>query len=350
MFPSDLTLIGPILLWGLNWRLQDDDVDDDDVDDDDVDDDDDDDQDDDDQDDDDQDERPITFKVLRYALIPYEQLNYWAQPLPEPKGRAIEAALPLQEPSPRFFRYRNKDHALVGFSRLPEDSRFLLGRLAKKRETAIGQLRQHDVVEITTEDWLPIWVLFDTVDQYIAVEIHNRFGQVDHVVRVLQQSLTESVGEEYRHEIIVSPVTDARTFWEIIERSPRIYRARLRFVSPNFIDTRGQFSNELRRWKRLFNQTEAVLDLRNDDGQLSLPTDRLKEPVKYIAAGEGDWKLTVEDAGQRRSKSSSDSSESLRLRFPRASHPQDASRPADAIGRVLVDAFLRLLGQRRDNP
>jgi len=98
--------------------------------------------------------RPITFKVLRYALIPYEQIDYFQAPLPEPKGRAIEVALPLQQAPPRFFQYWKRDHALVGFSSLPDDHRFLFGRLAKKRETAIGRLRQHDVVEITTDDWL----------------------------------------------------------------------------------------------------------------------------------------------------------------------------------------------------
>ena len=157
--------------------------------------------------------RLITFKVLRYALIPYEQTDPWERALPESRGRAIEVALPLQDARPRLFQYRKRDHALVGFSSLPEGNRFLFGRLAKKRETAIGQLREHDVVEITTEDWLPVWVLIDTIGQYIAVEMHGRFGQLNNVIQVLQKALTESVEGEYRHEVIVSPVTDARAFW-----------------------------------------------------------------------------------------------------------------------------------------
>lgn len=293
--------------------------------------------------------RLITFKVLRYALIPYEQMDHWERSLPNPKGRAVEVALPLQEAPHRLFQYRKRDHALVGFSSLSEGHRFIFGRLAKKRQTAIGQLLDHDVVEIATDDWLPIWVLLDTVGQYIVVEMHGRFGQLNNVIQVLQTALTESVERDYRHEVIISPVTDARAFWEIVERTPSIYKARLRFVSPNFLDTPGQFRQELSGWRRLFNQTEAELNLSNDEGKLLLPPDYLSEPIEYIAAGEGDWALTVEEAGQRRTRSSRDSSESLRLPIPRASDPQDEIDEAAGTKRRLIDALLKLLGQRRDN-
>ena len=293
--------------------------------------------------------RLVTFKILRYALIPYEQIDHWEPPLPKPKGRAIEVALPLQEAPPRLFQYRNRDHALVGFTSFAEGNRFLFGRLAKKRETAIGELREHDVVEITTEDWLPIWMLFDTVDQYIAVEMNGRFGRLDHVIHVLHAVLSAPVEEEYRNEVIVSPVTDAQAFWQIVGRADRIYQARLRFVSPNFLDTPGEFKDILRRWKDFFNQTAAEVDLRNDEGELSLPNDLLDEPIDYIAAGEGDWTLTVEEGGQRRLMSSRDSSESLRLRIPRASHSHDEIEQAEGKERMLVQALLDRIGQRRAN-
>ncbi len=293
--------------------------------------------------------RLITFKVLRYALVPFEQMDQWDRPLPDPKGRAVEVALPLRDASPRLFQYRKRDHALVGFSSLPEGQRFIFGRLAKKRQTAIGQLLEHDVVEIATDDWLPIWVLLDTVGQYIVVEMHGRFGQLNNVIQVVQTALTESVEREYRHEVVVSPVTDARAFWEIVERAPSIYKARLRFVSPNFLDTPGQFREELSGWRRLFNQTEAELNLSNDEGKLLLPTEYLSEPIDYIAAGEGDWTLTVDEEGQRRSRSSRDSSESLRLSIPRASHHHDELEKSVGKGRRLVDALLKLLGRTRDN-
>ena len=178
--------------------------------------------------------------------------------------------------------------------------------------------------------------------------MHGRFGRLDHVIQVLQWALTESVEEEYRHEVIVSPVTDARAFWEIVGRAPRIYQARLRFVSPNFLDTPGEFRKLLRRWKRLFNQTEAEVDLKNEEGRLLLPGDLLNDPIEYIAAGEGDWKLTVEEGGQRRSMSSRDSSESLLLPISRASHPQDEIEQAEGKGQTLVEALLDRLRQLHD--
>lgn len=292
--------------------------------------------------------RLVTFKILRYALIPYEQMAHWERPLPDPKGRAIEVALPLGETPPRRFEYRKRDHALVGFSPISDDDRFLLGRLAKKRKTAIGELREHDVIEITTDDWLPVWLFVDTDRQYIAVEMHGRFGRLGHVVQILQQVLTESVEEAYRHEVIVSPVTDARAFWEIVERASHVYRARLHFVSPNFLDTPGEFRELLKQWKRLFNQTEAGIELRNDDGKLLLPDALLKEPVEYIAAGEGDWKLSVEEAGQRHSISSMDSSESLHLPIPRASRYEDEIAQTGGLGQTLVEAVRELLRRRHD--
>lgn len=194
---------------------------------------------------------------------------------------------------------------------------------------------------------MPIWILLDTVGQYIAVEMHGRFGRLDHVIQVLQAAFTESVEKEYRHEVIVSPVTDPRAFWQIVGRAQRLFRVHLRFVSPNFFDTPGQFREVLRRWKYLFNQTAAEIDLRNDEGRLSLPDELLDEPIEYIAAGEGDWKLTVEEGGQRRSMSSTDLSESLSLRIPRASHPRDEIEQAEGKERRLVDALLPLLGRRR---
>ena len=294
--------------------------------------------------------RLITFKILRYALIPYVQMDQWEQPLPEPKGRAIEVVLPLQDAPPHLFQYRNQDCALVGFTSLAEDNRFHFGRLAKKRQTAIGELREREVVEINTEDWIPIWILFDTVEQYIAVEMNSYFGSLQHVIHVLHAVLTAPVEEKYRNEVTVSPVTDPQAFWQIVARADRIYQASLRFVSPNFLDTPGEFREILSRWKGFFNQTAAIVDLKNDEGELSLPNHLLEEPIEYIAAGEGEWKLIVEERGQKRSMSSKESSESLQLPIPRASHSPDEIEKAEGKERMLVQALLDRIRRRRADP
>lgn len=287
--------------------------------------------------------RPIQFKLLRYALVQRPQLQLLAATLPDPKGRVVEAVIAPGGP-PVIFTYRNRQFAFVGFS-YGEDKRFLVGTLAKRKTTDIGRLQEREVVEVGTDDWIPVWVVIDVRDQYIAAEINSRFGRLHHVMQVLQAGLQETIDNEYLHDVVVSPVTDSRRFWEIVEEYPLIYRASFKFVSPNFLNTPRRVRELLAGWQDVYNQMEAVVELRNDQGALRVPPEDVGDAVDYIASGEGAWGLEVaEDPTQaRRSFSSADSTETFYVEIPKASQSADELDKVPAQKSTLRSRILEVL-------
>jgi hypothetical protein len=269
--------------------------------------------------------------------------------LPVPKGRAIEVALPMQA-NPRLFTYRNREFAFVSFSYEQDlfGGRFMVGRLAKKKEIGVGQLRDQDIVEITTDDWIPVWLAIDISGQYMAVEMNPRFGGLEHVLQVLQHGLTAPIQHAYRHEILISAVTDARAFWDIVHEANRIFRVSLKFVSPNFLNTPRRARELLQSWKEIYNQTEANIDLKNEEGELRVPEDDLTEPVEYISAGEGSWTLEVGTADRptRQVFTSRDGTETFQVNIPRASRPADELEAAPQKERTLIERLMEVLRRR----
>ena len=290
--------------------------------------------------------KPVQFKLLRYAVVPRPQLQLIAPDIPEPKGRVVERVIGTEGP-PAIFTYWGRQFAFVGFSYSP-DRRFLIGTLAKRKSVDIGQLEERQVVEVTTDDWIPIWIVFDVLEQYVAAEINQRFGKLDHVVQVLQTGLAEVVENEYLHDIVVSPVTDPRRFWEIVAEYPLIYRATFRFVSPNFLNTPRRVRELLSGWQELYNQTVANIELRNDEGALQVPEADLGDAVEYIASGEGAWGLEVaEDPTQaHRAFSSADSTETFFVEIPRASHSAEDLEKVPANERTLLAKLIAVLTRR----
>jgi hypothetical protein len=294
--------------------------------------------------------RAIQFKLLRYALVPFEQIALIEPEIPTPKGKVIEAAIPVDVP-PRVFVYRNREIAFVGFDYVEEfGDRFIVGRLAKKKEVDIGELRERAVVEITTDDWIPIWIVVDVIGQYIAVEINSRFGDLDHVVAVLQAGFAEPIERAYRHEVVVSSVTDPRKFWEIVEDYERVYRVSLRMVSPNFLNSPARVRRLLGRWKDMYNQTLTDIELKNEEGELHVTPENLAGPIDYIAIGEGDWSVEVAEANgeARRVFSSKDETETFSVEIPRASRPAEELEAATHKESILLTRLLALLQRRNE--
>jgi hypothetical protein len=300
-----------------------------------------------------QDPRLVAFKLLRFAAVPFQQLDLLPPNLPDPKGRIITAAVDMQG-RPRRFEYRNTPFAFAGFRSagdfLPntDQRRFLVGRLAKLKEVGLGQLTEDDIVEQLTDNWIPIWVIFDLKDQYIGVEVNNQFGNLFHVARVLESGLNPEISTQYRQEIVISPVTDARRFWDVVNRYDRVYRIRLHFVSPNILGTPESARDALDAWKEIFNQTDTVIDLTNREGELK-PSERvLSDAVEYIAQGEGDWKVTVGDSetSTKVSFSSRDEVEGFESDVQRASALSEPSRATPEVAQSLVNRMMAVIRKR----
>jgi hypothetical protein len=293
------------------------------------------------------------FNLLRYSLVPFQQLELLPVELPPRKGEAVLSVIVPGAP-PSQFAYRGHPFVFAGFTfaagplQVPEQRQLLVGRLAKHKLVGLGELTEEDIVERLTDDWIPVWVVFDMSRQYIGVEVNSKFGRLDHVIAVMQSGLGPGIEERYRHEILIAPVTDSRRFWDIVTAHKYLYEIKLHFLSPNIFGAPASAREALEQWRRVFNQTETMIGLKNKEGSLRADEASLREPVQYIADGEGDWRVTAARAldAPRRSFSSKQMIEQFDVEIPRASEPIEDRTEAASITRRLLDRFSHILADR----
>lgn len=255
---------------------------------------------------------------------------------------------------PQKFEYRNRQFAFVGFHVAGEsigDSnqpRFLIGRLAKHKQIGLGQLTDEDVIEHLADDWIPIWVIFDLRDQYVGVELNSRFGRLDHVQSVIGAGLSRGVADVYKHDVVVSPVTNPKRFWDVVQSYKCIYRISLHFVSPNIFNTPASARETIESWQQVFNQTEANIVLKNDHGELVAEEEALADPIEYISEGEGDWRVTVANSQDepRVTFSSTDDIEGFELEIPRAAASVEQIAATPEVEQSLLNRLLAVISRR----
>jgi hypothetical protein len=248
------------------------------------------------------------FAVMRYSLIEEAQAVFGASLLPDQKGEAIVPALK----DGRGFELSGVEYRFLGFDAV--DERLLVGKIAKRRVAQIGVLADRDVVEVGQEDWVASILVVDTKDQYVLVSRNWKFGDDGQHLRALEAGINRFALPAFNHKCFVRPVVERGVFWRIISDKRRLYRLRLRLVSPNILETDKAARAAVESLQNAFNQDEASIDLKNDAGLLRIP-DWLRGYVDYIENGEGEWRLVTEGDSLFGKKSfrSSDSVETVML-------------------------------------
>lgn len=267
-----------------------------------------------------------TFFVLRYTIIEEAQSDLYSKPLPIPKGKAVVESLGVGS-ADKNFRKNGVSYSFVGFKwAIPNSdtvfpqNRFIIGKLAKKRMTETGVHVPGDIVMNHQEDWIGLTAIFDTETQHIVIEKNWRFGTPEQIETALQAGLLKDISDSYNCKVFVKGRTKKHLFWNLVRESTDIYSLELKLISPNLLDANKRARKALEDLKKIFEQDEIDITLRNDGGKLAVPEEPVADYISYISEGEGSWKITSKKHGDRKKTYSSfQNTDTLELPAPEPS-------------------------------
>ena len=271
-------------------------------------------------------ETPRAFFVLRYTIIEDAQIELYSKPLPVPKGKAVVEALGVGSADTNF-RKNRVNYSFVGFkwanpSRQSDfpPHRFVIGKLAKKRMTETGVHIPGDIVMNHQEDWIGLIAIFDTETQHIVIEKNWRFGTPEQIETALQAGLLKFISDTYNCKVFVKGRTKRHLFWSLVRESTDIFSLEMKLISPNILDANKRARKALEDLKKIFEQDEIDIALRNEGGKLVVPEEPVADYISYISEGEGSWKITSrKHGGRKKTYSSFQNTDTLELPTPEPS-------------------------------
>lgn len=260
------------------------------------------------------------FLVLRYSLVEEAQRSLEVAELPIPKGAAVAIALI----GDREFTRNNVLYAFVGFSEAKptdltrfEAGRYLVGKIAKLRTAYVGEKVPGDIIEYTTDDWIPLVTVFDLKEQYIFVQRNWKFGTESQIANAIQAGVREPILAKYNHRVFVEPRTRKAEFWSVVKAHKKIYRLEIKLISPNILRTNEKARDALLVLKKLYGQDEISMVLENESGNLVVPEEPIADYIDYTAEGEGKWVLVTEgEKGGKKKHSSENAAITVQLPVP----------------------------------
>ena len=260
------------------------------------------------------------FVIFRYSLVEELQRSLIAKPLPDPKGAAILCAIDKD----REFIVNAVRYSFVGFSSIIPTAgydfplnRFYAGKTAKLRKISKGEKVPGDIVEHQEDDWVPLITIFDLYDQYIFIRRDWRFGTPEQIARAIQRGLRDPVLENYNHKVFVEGKVRQDAFWDVVDKSEKIYKVELKLISPNILETNKKAREALKSLKELFEQDEVDLKLSNDSGRLKVPKEPVSDYIDYVSRGEGSWSIVTEgERGGKKRHSSVENTLTVNLPVP----------------------------------
>lgn len=191
-------------------------------------------------------------------------------------------------------------------------------------EIAVGRLAHPDQVERSlpgpdgrtlvdqldpTNAWTR-FVFFGIGEQIIAVQRKSSFfsGSDDGLREIIEAVLNVSAAE-ISMTVMLEPLTEPATFWEIVRRSQQRFELAFLIDRPNVFSNRPELERIARMRHDQYNATESVDAIRNPAGELVIEdTPQLREQVEHVARGGGKWQLDATDAdGERRTYTSTNS-------------------------------------------
>jgi len=264
-----------------------------------------------------------TFFVLRYTIIEEAQRDLYSKLLPVPKGRAVLEAIGVGS-ADKNFRKNGVSYSFVGFKWANPNSeavfppnRFIIGKLAKKRLTETGVHVPGDIVMNHLEDWIGLIAIFDTESQHIFIEKNWRFGTPEQIETALQAGLLKDISDIYNCKVFVKGRTKKHLFWNLVRESTDIYSLELKLISPNILDANMRARKALEDLKKIFEQDEIDITLKNEGGKLAVPEEPVADYISYISQGEGSWKITSrKHSGRKKTYSSFQNTDTLELPTP----------------------------------
>lgn len=211
---------------------------------------------------------------------------------------------------PVYFNSGDRKYAYVVNKIAPP---YIYASLAKQSQVKIQHSPEEDFETEAIETWPNVPIIINTSadpesGQTVAVELNKAVFEFPHVqIRRLVTELNRLILKNLGYEMAINPITERNDFWDTVKQyDGNINSVEFEFAAPNLFGTNDSLNNELKDARDSFGMTKTSIKLENSEGELHVPESNqfVKEGIKYISDGGGEYKIRLTD---RRTVTSDDS-------------------------------------------
>jgi hypothetical protein len=250
------------------------------------------------------------FLIFRFFIVPLDQ-HLFTTPVADQQKRGWFNGEFL-----RNQEYRTKKGAEFALFITERTGDFVLGKLSCKRMYELHEKGTEDINLRPIEDWPFLEFLADMSRQIMLIRENTAIiREVSTLAGVLSEMANVSM---FNHGYTTSfePLVRPDSFWTEVEQSDGVYRLQFRLKSPNLFGADSDANEALRRLRERFNNTEADIVLRNEQGKLALPRKELETYRDYADKGGGSWSLTVKKGKRTRKIKSEQNAVRITIEMP----------------------------------
>ena len=270
------------------------------------------------------------FVCFRFFILPVEQ-NLFTKDVPDEQKLTWFRDEFLRN---RDFRTKEGPEYALRVTERSDD--FVIGKLSKKRYYALHEKGADDIRDREIEDWpyLDFLADFRRGEQLVVIRFNS---SVVRDLTTLGKVLTEMANQvmfNRGYATSFEPLVKPDSFWHEVERAEGVFAVKFKLKSPNLFGAASEANEALRELRNIFNNTEADITLKNEQGRLTLPHDAIETYRDYADRGGGSWSLTVRRGNSKRRIKSEDKAVRITVDIPDGAD-------LGAILRDVLERFLR---------
>lgn len=236
-----------------------------------------------------------TFGAFRYFIVASEQISFF-DTIESKRKEAIKSFFNVLLTDKKIMFEINKRKYLLVFNKQISDSIYIC-KFSMESKKTIHKVSESDIENIAEVDYPFIYVIIDIKSQIVFIELKTSvFPDLNTSKKKLENCFKKSF-DSHGFEVMFEEITDSNTFWSFVDQSNGVYSVSLIMNSPNLF---GGFSNTNEMLKSIqgdYNNSRTTIKLSNKKPNLeniNKENTRLNDAIEYIAAGGGEWELTVQ--------------------------------------------------------
>lgn len=189
--------------------------------------------------------------------------------------------------------YNKRKYFLLFISEIDE---IIYCQLARKREYSKYEMQEDGIQEQLEEDYPYVNIFIDTKHQKILIESKKTiFENIDTCKKTIE-NIMKSTLNEYDASIELIPMSDEKTFWDIIDSEKNnIYKITFKLHSPNFLGTETSAKELMDSVRDTTGADHFEFTFHNEEGNLKPKKEVLQPYVEYATDGAGDWSMNIKE-------------------------------------------------------
>lgn len=240
-------------------------------------------------------EKLLEYYCFRYFVIETNSQRSIFQDLENKKELIRKILMELKDKKKIESLVKNKRCLLYYVKDI--DEQIFITKFSKEKHIVTHDARTDDIVEQDLPDYPFIYMLISLDRQIVLLENKSSvFISPFSAQRCIENFFTNFV-KQNDYLVKLDEIQYEDKFWEIVERAEQIYSLKLNLKSPNIFGARYKANEFLKEQREYYNNTEMNVELKNDEGNLTLLRENLEDFIKYISAGGGRYLILLKEKG-----------------------------------------------------